>query len=481
MTIKEGIYLTLLDKIIYSKRILRPPLMKMFLKKLHKELVENPENPDSLRHVREKKYQWLVATLECALRNVDKGYISRDVMRGMMKVFVRNALMKDPEKIEEAKKKYSVIPGFIVLSPTSKCNLKCEGCYAAVPGTKFNTLPYDIVDKVCDECYNKYHQRFMTISGGEPFLYKDQGKTLFDTWKKYDQMFFLVYTNGHFITPSIARKLAELGNVTVAISVEGMEKETDERRGKGAFKKVLTAFKNLRDAGVPFGVSVTTTTKNVDILLSEKFYDFLFNKQGVSYMWQFQLMPVGHGRRAMKLTISPEQRIKLYRKWEKFLAEEKYSIADFWNSGVLSDGCLAYAKNGTGYLYINWDGKIMPCVFVPYYKHNIKDLYAEGKSLVDAVKSDFFERGRKWQTDYAKKKCNWLMPCSIRDHARNWKENIATPDIKGENEDAQAALESEEYWEALEEFDEEIEKLTLPVWEDEYLGKKKVTAKPRTK
>lgn len=474
--LKEGIYLTVLDKIIYSKRILRPPLMNMFLKRLHKELVE--ENRENIKEVNEKKYQWLVATLECALRNIDKGYISRDVMKRMMKVFVRNALLKDQKKIDEARKKYGVIPGFIVLSPTSKCNLHCTGCYAAVPGTKFNTLPYDVVDRICDECYNKFNQRFMTISGGEPFLYRDSGKTLFDIWKKYDQMFFLVYTNGHFITPEAAKKLAELGNVTVAISVEGMEKETDERRGKGAFRKVMKAFKNLRDAGVPFGISVTTTKKNVDILLTEEFYDFYFKKQGVSYMWQFQIMPVGHGARAMELTITPEQRLKLYRSWEKFLKEDRYSIADFWNSGVLSDGCVAYAKDG-GYLYINWDGKITPCVFVPYWVHNINDLYAEGKSIVDAINSDFFKRGREWQSDYKQKKCNWLMPCSIRDNARNWRKNIATKDIKPENSDAEAALKSEEYWQELEKFDEEIEKLTLPIWEEEYLGKKKAKVAPK--
>ena len=287
-------------------------------------------------------------------------------------------------------------------------------------------------------------------------------------FEKYNEMFFLIYTNGHFITPAIAKKLADLGNVTVAISVEGMEDLTDERRGKGAFKKVLEAFKNLREAGVPFGISVTTTTKNAELLLKEKFYDFYFNKQGVSYMWQFQLMPVGYGRRAMELTINPQQRLKLYRKWEEYMKEKKYCIADFWNSGVLSDGCLAYGKDG-GYLYVNWEGNVMPCVFVPYYVDNVIDLFKKGKTLWDALQSDFFKRGRKWQEEYKKNKDNWLMPCSIRDHYKNWRENIATKDIKPENKDAEAAIKSKEYRQALEEFDDEVEKTTIPIWKKEYL------------
>ena len=147
-------------------------------------------------------------------------------------------------------------------------------------------------------------------------------------------------------------------------------------------------------------------------------------------------------------------------------------IADFWNSGVLSDGCLAYGKEG-GYLYVNWEGNVMPCVFVPYYVDNVIDLYNKGKTLWDALQSDFFKRGRKWQQEYKEKKCNWLMPCSIRDNYHNWRENIATADIKPENKDAEAAMKSKEYREALEEFDKEVEKITVPIWEKEYLGKKK--------
>jgi len=52
------------------------------------------------------------------------------------------------------------------------------------------TLPYKVVDKIVNEVYNKWGNRFMTISGGEPFMYKDNGKTLFDVWKKYDEIVF---------------------------------------------------------------------------------------------------------------------------------------------------------------------------------------------------------------------------------------------------------------------------------------------------
>lgn len=126
--------------------------------------------------------------------------------------------------------------------------------------------------------------------------------TLLDIFEKYNDMFFLVYTNGTLITPEIAKRLEKAGNATPAISVEGFEKETDERRGKGVFKKVLNSFSNLREARVPFGISVTATSENVDLLLTDEFYAFYFEDQGVIYMWQFQLMPIGRGNEYLNKT-----------------------------------------------------------------------------------------------------------------------------------------------------------------------------------
>ena len=130
------------------------------------------------------------------------------------------------------------------------------------------------------------------------------------------------------------------------------------------------------------------------------------------------------------------------------LKEKKYCIADFWNSGVLADGCIAYGRNG-GYLYVDWNGNIMPCVFIPYYEDNIKELYKQNKKLADALFSDLFVKGRKWQREYGlnntKKPGNWLMPCSIRDHWTNFRDKILTKNSKPEDEHAEQALKSEEY------------------------------------
>ena len=470
---KSDIYSFLIKKIVFSPKIIRNKFLAEFEKKLYNDLVEN--NEEFPRKVQENKYRFLIAMLYSSLRNLDKKNISKDVAKRVIDTLIKYSFVQK-ELGEKAKKnfkeKYGVLPpSFIVLSPTQKCNLHCVGCYAS---SQINapTLPYEIVDRICDEVYNEWGNRFMTISGGEPFMYKSEGKTLFDIWEKYNEMFFLVYTNGTLINKENAEKLAKLGNVTPAISVEGFEKETDERRGKGIFKKILEVTENLKQVGVPFGVSITATTKNIDMLLEDKFYDFVFQELGASYMWIFQLMPIGQARNAKELMITPEQRVKLYRKWEYLLKEKKYCIADFWNSGVLANGCIAYGRNG-GYLYVDWNGNITPCVFIPYYEDNIIELYKNNKKLADALFSGLMKNGRNWQCKYGldntKKPGNWLMPCSIRDHWMYFKQKVLTDKTKPEDKYALESLKSEEYSKTLEEFDKELEKLTKPIWEKEYL------------
>jgi sulfatase maturation enzyme AslB (radical SAM superfamily) len=267
-------------------------LRKLLAKKIddyvYKIIVE--DKTEDLREVRIKRYQFLSAMLRCVNRNLDKGYVSKRVMHKIIDVFVQNNLVhKDQshfQAVEKYKEKYGEMPPtFIVFSPTQKCNLKCVGCYAASGTDTAATLPYPIVDRIINEVYELFGGRFITISGGEPFVYKRQGKTLLDIYEKYEDMFFLVYTNGTVISKEVAQKLAKSANVTPAISVEGFEEETDQRRGAGTFKKILRAFENLRETGVPFGISVTATSKNINVLLEDKFYDFYFKEQGASYMW----------------------------------------------------------------------------------------------------------------------------------------------------------------------------------------------------
>jgi len=452
---------------ILSARHLRKPLIKLL------NLLVTRELGDIKPGEAEKKLDFLNALLENVTANVDKGWIKKPYINKVAHILIKGGFLEKEETCrarEIFRKKYSEFPPhFLVLSPTQQCNLNCSGCYAVSSRGAKASLPYVIVEKIADESYHKFGNRFMTISGGEPFLYRDGNKSLFDLWGKYHDMFFQVFTNGTCLTRAVTDRLAELGNITPGISVEGFASETELRRGKGMHGRILEAMANLRRSGVAFGISVTATRNNINLLLTDKFYDYYFKELGASYMWQFQLMPIGKDKDTKELMITPEERVKLYHKWEYIIKTKRYMVADFWNSAILSDGCIAYGRD-KGYFYIDWNGHIMPCVFVPYYVDNVFDLYGRGKSLTEALFSDFFKNGRAWQNKYkfnhGHGRENFFMPCSIRDHYRNFKENIITADAKAENIEAAEALKSEDYLEVLDKFDDELEELTLPILEE---------------
>lgn len=462
-------------KTIFLNKSLRSIFEPKFQKYLYNELVINTDNPLP-KPAREDFYNGIWGMYLSALRNVDKGYIKKHVMKKIMDTLVSVAMIDNPEYLKIKKtylKKYGVgQPSFFVLSPTKWCNLKCSGCYASSSSAEGNTLEWDLVNKIMKDAHDNLGMRFFVISGGEPMAYKSKGKTILDLFRKYSDSYFMMYTNGTMITQKVAEEMAKLGNITPAISVEGYEKETDARRGKGVFKKILAAFEHLKKAGVPFGVSVTATKKNVEVFMKDKFYDYYFLECGATYMWMFQCMPIGRAYE-LDLMMTPEQRFKLFKVWRHILKDKHYFVADFWNSANMSKGCISCGKS---YFYIDWDGKILPCVFIPYYKDTVQEIYKKGKKLENALMGDFFKGGREWQENYLhgdKHVGNTLMPCFIRDHHKEFFDLLKKTKMKPEDKSAEEAFKDDKFHKWLMDYDKKLEGLTQPYWKKEYLDKDK--------
>lgn len=66
---------------------------------------------------------------------------------------------------------------------------------------------------------------------------------------------------------------------------------------------------------------------------------------------------------------------------------------------------------------------------------------------------------------------NLLMPCSIRDHYKNFQKSILTTETQGENEAAQGIMSEDEYLKHLDAYDTELDALTQPIWQKEYIEK----------
>ncbi len=424
----------------------------------------------------EKRFHWQSALVERISANLDKGHIKKEVMAKAIHSFIGSVFSVDrTERLNQTQVNYrerfgDYPPLFVTLSPTQACNLRCVGCYACSDRKTKSSLPYDMVKRILSDMRDNMSSNFVTISGGEPFMYRDGGLTLLDVFSEYRDMYFMVYTNGTLLDQGLCEKLAELGNVSPVISIEGWKDETDERRGTGTFEKIEQGVENLKKAGIPFGFSATVTSKNVDTFLGNDIYEYMFERQNASYMWMFHMMPIGKARDTLPLIINSTQRVELYRKWEHLLAEKRYCIADFWNSGCVVDGCIAYGR-WNGYFYIDWDGKIMPCVFVPFYEETVYDVYNSGRSLGEALQAQLFKNGREWQKQYGYCNCrkeNILMPCSIRDHFENFKKNILSQGAKPENAEARQMIEDPAIEALLVRFEKDLQQLTERIWKEEY-------------
>ncbi|MCX7796308.1 MAG: radical SAM protein [bacterium] len=364
--------------------------------------------------------------------------------------FVNATFLGVPRQIEMSEKLGIHIPWFILIDPTTSCNLRCIGCWAGEYQQHFS-LGKDLMDRIIREAKD-LGIYFITVSGGEPFLSRE----FIEVVEKHDDVLFHVYTNGTLIDEKLAKKIVELGNIAPAISIEGFEKETDERRGKGVYAKVMRAMDLLRENGAIFGFSITATRKNVDVITSDEFIDHLIDK-GVAFGWVFMYVPIGRDP-DFSLMLTPEERAKVRTAVHHWRSDKPVFVADFWNDGPYTGGCIAGGRN---YFHINGKGDVEPCAFVHFAIDNIRD-----KSLVDILKSPFFAEYQR-RIPFSE---NLLRPCPIVDNPWALREIVTKVGAKSTDGGSEGLLTSE-MAEKLDEYANRWKVIADKIWEDNYAKK----------
>jgi hypothetical protein len=62
------------------------------------------------------------------------------------------------------------------------------------------------------------------------------------------------------------------------------------------------------------------------------------------------------------------------------------------------------------------------------------------------------------------------MPCSIRDHYKNFRRHSLTHENRGENKVSEDILEDKTYYERMLQYEKELSDLTANIWQYEYLN-----------
>ncbi|MCK4594586.1 radical SAM protein, partial [bacterium] len=327
--------------------------------------------------------------------------------RGLIENFILSPIVFEGRK-RRWEKEHGFFPlRLLVLSITSRCNLHCYGCWAAKYSKKADDLDFEVIDRLIHEAHEEMGVILFVLTGGEPFLRKQEMYTLLE---KYDKCFFIIYTNSTLITEADAERLAELGNGAPMLSLEGDKATTDARRDN-KYDTIISKMELLRDTGVLFGFSVTVTEDNWDYVSGDGFVEMMVDK-GCMFGWYFHYIPIG-AEPMLELMLKPEHRDELRKRVYRLRNTHPILLADFWSDGYVAHGCLA---GGRQYLHINNHGDIEPCVFAHFAIDN-----AYSTTLTDALTSDFMRAIRR-EIPYDG---NLLRPCMIIDHPEMLRRHVA--------------------------------------------------------
>ncbi len=334
-----------------------------------------------------------------------------------------------------------IAPTTVLFSPTMRCNLTCEGCYAAEYAPE-QDMERALLQKIVTQG-NEMGIHLFTVLGGEPFLYRE----LLDFARANRDSYFLVFSNGTLLDQEKIAELAEIGNIAPMLSVEGSQALTDERRGPGTYERVMRVMDDLGRAGVPFGFSATVTRRNWDALISDEFVDPLVAK-GAMVGWHFLYMPVGREPN-VELMPTPLERDEFRKGILRLRQTKAYFPIDFWGDAPYVGGCIA----GRHYMHINSEGWVEPCIFTHFATDNIKD-----KSLLEVFNSRFFRELRRRQPFNH----NLLMPCMWLDNPECSREIISACGAQPTHEGADVML--TELRGELDAYSQEAERVLGPTW-----------------
>lgn len=252
----------------------------------------------------------------------------------------------------------------------SSCNLRCKHCYQET--YSIGEMSYDklllIADKIIDALkkWNMYGR--ISLTGGEPFL----SKSLFPLLKYLDQSEKIasidILTNGTLLTENSVVELKKIGKLhQVQISLDGGDEKThDSVRGKGAFKKAVSAIRLLKKSDIEVALMFTLMKRNKEGYRSViEFAD----KENVDALTIERVTPCGNSD--MADILSKEEIQEIYLNVTRIANHLRKSLKlrrarPLWINtaceNTRQDAIIGgFCPVGLTAMAILWDGTILPC------------------------------------------------------------------------------------------------------------------------
>jgi MoaA/NifB/PqqE/SkfB family radical SAM enzyme len=273
------------------------------------------------------------------------------------------------------------VPPLLIASITGRCNLNCAGCYARV--RRESGKP----ELSIAEWRNVFAQAqelgvsVVMLAGGEPLVRPE----ILGATREFPDIIFPLFTNGLLLDDAILGELRAQHQLIPVLSIEGRERETDARRGRGVFDHVLRDARRLSRAGVFFGASLTVTRENFELVTDAGFVESGLDA-GCRMFIFVEYTPVETGTEDLVLTKAQKQALveRVYA-----LQEKKAGVfIVFPGDEEQFGGCLAA---GRGFVHVGPDGSLEPCPFAPYSDVSLKTMPlkdALGSKLLQAIRDN---------------------------------------------------------------------------------------------
>lgn len=283
---------------------------------------------------------------------------------------VFDALMEE-DMLVNSEEKLKIDIKNVEFKMTNKCNLRCIHCGESSDIHNENILSTEDIKNILDNIF-KLDINKLYLTGGEPLVRKDIKIILNYIADNFKGEVDLL-TNGTFIDMDMAKLLRKCV-AGVSISVDGYDEKSSEFvRGKGTFKKILSATENLKEVG--FGkeniiLTMTGIKQNVDH--RDEFYEFCKKLDVTGAVRKFSAF--GRG----------------YENYDEIGVKDHLYFKDKSKNEIeeIKEGmdCKIFCNAGINKIMINEKGDIYPCLVLEY--EDFKFGNALNINLKEEIKSE---------------------------------------------------------------------------------------------
>lgn len=278
-----------------------------------------------------------------------------------------NAVPEGDSIFENTCKAKRTAPISMYVAVTGKCMYNCKHCSNSFRKDNEELSTNDLTNLV--EQLLDMGVSIIGFTGGEPLLRDDLCEIIS---KVDDRAESVVFTSGYSLSSEYAQSLANAGLNTIGISLDHFNEQTfDNMRGRvGAFQNSLTAIKNAANAGIYTMVQTVVKPK-----------DFSDN-----HLWKLaELISTTKAHEIRVLETIPAGNLLKCSKGSFFTMDERNKLIDFQRKANRIKGfpkitVFAHTEShdlfgcgaGTQHSYIDCNGNLCPCDFVPLSFGNVK-------------------------------------------------------------------------------------------------------------